>query len=193
MDALKQKILNEGQVLPGNVLKVDHFLNHQIDPELMYQIGQAFAGFFAGRNINRILTIEASGIPPALMAGLAMKLPVVFAKKTEAANLDTDFLAASVYSFTRQREYTIRVSRKYLQPRDRVLVIDDFLANGQALLGLADIISQAGADFVGAGIVIEKAFQQGGELARERGIEVHSLAKIQDMTDGKVHFCDDHL
>jgi xanthine phosphoribosyltransferase len=122
-----------------------------------------------------------------------MKLPVVFAKKTEAANLDTDFLAASVYSFTRQREYTIRVSRKYLQPGDRVLVIDDFLANGQALLGLADIISQAGADFVGAGIVIEKAFQQGGELARERGIEVHSLAKIQDMTDGKVHFCDDHL
>lgn len=190
MDALKQKIQNEGQVLPGNILKVDHFLNHQIDPQLMFEIGQCFAEHFADVKPTKILTIEASGIPPALMTGLAMQLPVIYAKKTEAANLDSQFYSASVHSYTRNRDYTIRVSSKYLSAADRVLIIDDFLANGQALLGLSELINKSGATLAGAGIVIEKAFQKGGELVRAQGMNVVSLAKIKDMTDGIVHFCD---
>lgn len=191
MDLLKQKILNEGIVLPGNILKVDNFLNHQIDPQLMYEIGLAFADIFADMKITKILTIEASGIPPALMTGYIMKIPVVYAKKTEAANLDSDYLSAEVYSYTRKKSYIIRVSRNYLKSGDCVLLIDDFLANGQAVLGLSDLVDQAGACLAGAGIVIEKAFQQGGDRVRQRGIYVRSLARIEDMSGGTVQFCDE--
>lgn len=188
MEQLKQKIREQGMVLSDQVLKVDAFLNHQIDPELMQQIGREFARRFRDQRIDKIVTIEASGIAPALMTGLELGVPVIFARKHRSLTLTENLLTASVYSFTKQVESTISISASHLAAGDRVLVIDDFLANGQAALGLASIIQQAGAEIVGIGIVIEKSFQPGRQELERRGYRVESLARVKSLEGGKVSF-----
>ena len=188
MHALEQKILAEGIVLSEAVLKVDSFLNHQIDPVMMQQIGQEFARLFKDAGITKIITIEASGIAPAVMAGLELGVPVIFARKYQSLTLKDDLYRSKVFSFTKQTESTIAISNKHISASDKVLVIDDFLANGQAALGLADLIHQANAEVVGIGIVIEKSFQPGREVLLEKGYRVESLARVKSLADGKVSF-----
>jgi xanthine phosphoribosyltransferase len=188
MEQLIEKIKNEGSVLSSSVLKVDTFLNHQIDPQLMFAIGKEFAKKFDGCGITKILTIESSGIAPAVMAGLELNVPVVFARKRKSLTLLNDLLTASVYSFTKQETSEISISKKYLSENDKVLIIDDFLANGQAALGLAEIVCQAKASISGIGIVIEKGFQDGGRILRERGYRVESLAIINSLENGIISF-----
>lgn len=191
MQALEQKILAEGIVLSDQVLKVDSFLNHQIDPVLMQQIGQEFARRFKDAGVTKIITIEASGIAPAVMAGLELGVPVIFARKYQSLTLKDDLYRAKVFSFTKQTESTIAISNKHIAATDRVLVIDDFLANGQAALGLADLIHQAQAEVLGIGIVIEKSFQPGRELLLEKGYRVESLARVHSLQNGTVQFVRD--
>ena len=188
MELLKQKILKDGVVKDGNVLKVDSFLNHQMDINLFKEIGKEFKRRFEGEEINKILTVEASGIGIACIVAQFFDVPVVFAKKNSTKNIAGDVYRASVQSFTHGRVYDVIVSKEYLNENDKVLVIDDFLANGCALMGLSEIIEESGAKFVGAGIVIEKGFQRGGDLIRSRGIRVESLAIIDDMSDGIIKF-----
>lgn len=188
MYALEQKILNEGIVLSDQVLKVDAFLNHQIDPVLMQQIGKEFAARFKDAGITKIITIEASGIAPAIMTGLELGVPVIFARKYQSLTLKDDLYRSKVFSFTKQTESTIAISNKHLSSTDKALVIDDFLANGQAALGLIDLIHQANAEVVGVGIVIEKSFQPGREVLLEKGYRVESLARVKSLADGKVSF-----
>ena len=190
MEELKQKIRREGIVLSDKVLKVDAFLNHQIDPQLMARIGHEFARRFADDGITRIVTLEASGIAPAVMAGLELGVPVIFARKHQSLTLVDNLYTARVYSFTKQVESTIAVSRQHLSPSDRGLVIDDFLANGKAALGLIDIIRQAGATLVGLGIVIEKSFQAGRAELEAEGYRIESLARIAALENGEVRFLD---
>ncbi|WP_284880290.1 xanthine phosphoribosyltransferase [Acinetobacter variabilis] len=191
MHALEQKILAEGIVLSEEVLKVDSFLNHQIDPIMMQQIGQEFARLFKDAGITKIITIEASGIAPAVMAGLELGVPVIFARKYQSLTLKDDLYRSKVFSFTKQTESTIAISNKHISPTDKVLVIDDFLANGQAALGLADLIHQANAEVVGIGIVIEKSFQPGRDLLLEKGYRVESLARVKSLANGTVEFVRD--
>jgi xanthine phosphoribosyltransferase len=186
--ALEQKILAEGIVLSDQVLKVDSFLNHQIDPVMMQQIGQEFARLFKDAGITKIITIEASGIAPAVMAGLELGVPVIFARKYQSLTLKDDLYRSKVFSFTKQIESTIAISNKHISATDKVLVIDDFLANGQAALGLADLIHQANAEVVGIGIVIEKSFQPGRALLLEKGYRVESLARVKSLANGTVEF-----
>ncbi|MCH4249224.1 xanthine phosphoribosyltransferase [Acinetobacter populi] len=188
MYALQQKILSEGIVLSEQVLKVDAFLNHQIDPELMRQIGVEFAERFKDAGITKIITIEASGIAPAVMTGLVLGVPVIFARKYQSLTLKDDLYRSKVFSFTKQTESTIAISNKYLHSEDKVLIIDDFLANGHAALALVDLISQANATVCGIGIVIEKSFQTGRKLLDEKGFKVESLARVKSLTDGQVSF-----
>lgn len=188
MHAIEQKILAEGIVLSEAVLKVDSFLNHQIDPVMMQQIGQEFARLFKDAGITKIITIEASGIAPAVMAGLELGVPVIFARKYQSLTLKDDLYRSKVFSFTKQTESTIAISNKHISASDKVLVIDDFLANGQAALGLADLIHQANAEVVGIGIVIEKSFQPGRELLLEKGYRVESLARVKSLANGTVEF-----
>ena len=190
MQLLEQRILADGEVLPGGVLKVDGFLNHQMDPKLLIAMGEEFYSLFAASGVNKILTIESSGIGPACFAGLAFGCPVLFAKKNRTRNLSGEFWTSRVWSFTHNVENIILVSKKYLGPGDRVLIVDDFLANGAALDGLISLCLEAGAEVAGAGICIEKAFQPGGERIRSRGIRVESLARIKSMSDGGgIEFC----
>ena len=188
MYALEQKILNEGIVLSDQVLKVDAFLNHQIDPVLMQQIGKEFAARFKDAGITKIITIEASGIAPAIMTGLELGVPVIFARKYQSLTLKDDLYRSKVFSFTKQTESTIAISNKHINASDKALVIDDFLANGQAALGLIDLIHQANAEVIGVGIVIEKSFQTGRRLLEETGVTVTSLARIKEFKDGQVVF-----
>ena len=188
MEALKQKIRQEGIVLSEQVLKVDAFLNHQIDPKLMQQIGHEFAVRFRDQNITKIVTIEASGIAPAVMAGLELGVPVIFARKYQSLTLKDDLLTSKVYSFTKQTESTIAVSAKHLTADDHVLVIDDFLANGRAAKALIGVIEQAGASIAGIGVVIEKSFQAGRAELDAQGFRVESLARISSLADGAVSF-----
>lgn len=181
---LEERILRDGIVRPGNVLKVDRFLNHQMDVELFNEMGREFYRLFGAEDITRILTIEASGIGIACIAAQYFHVPVIFAKKSESKNLDGEMYVSTVVSFTHNKIYHIRVSQKYLGGEDRVLLIDDFLAKGNALLGLLDICEQAGAAVVGAGIAIEKGFQEGGKLLRSRGLRVESLAIVEKMSPG---------
>jgi xanthine phosphoribosyltransferase len=189
--ALEQKILAEGIVLSDQVLKVDSFLNHQIDPKLMQQIGQEFARLFKDAGITKIITIEASGIAPAVMAGLELGVPVIFARKYQSLTLKDDLYRSKVFSFTKQTESTIAISNKHISASDKVLVIDDFLANGQAALGLADLIHQAEAQVVGIGIVIEKSFQPGRDILLEKGYRVESLARVKSLANGVAEFVRD--
>lgn len=188
MKLLKDKIIQEGKVLSESVLKVDTFLNHQIDPPLMKAIGEEFAERFKDAGITKILTIESSGIAPATMAGLVLGVPVVFARKRKSLTLVDHLYTAAVHSFTKNETNDISVSKDFVTSEDTLLMIDDFLANGQAVLGLLDIIEQAGATLAGVGIVIEKGFQTGGAIIRERGIRVESLANIASMGEGQVTF-----
>ncbi len=188
MELLKKKIEQEGIVLSNTVLKVDSFLNHQIDPELMLEIGKEFSQRFANKGITKILTIESSGIAPAVMTGLQLNVPVIFARKRKSMTLINDLLTSTVRSFTKNETNEISVSQKYITENDQVLIIDDFLANGQAAIGLIDIVQQAKATIAGIGIVIEKAFQEGGQHLRDKGFHVESLARIASLEEGKVLF-----
>lgn len=188
MELLKQRIIKDGKVKEGNVLKVDSFLNHQMDIKLFQEIGKEFKRRFEDADITKILTIEASGIGIACIAAQYFDVPVVFAKKSKTKNIAGDVYTSRVESFTHGRVYDVMVSKDFLLPEDRVLIIDDFLANGCALIGLEEIIKKAGATVAGAGIVIEKGFQRGGELIRSRGIRLESLAIIKSMDCGKIEF-----
>lgn len=190
MKLLEERILKDGLVKPGNVLKVDNFLNHQMDVDLFSAMGEEFKRLFADKPINKILTIEASGIGIACITAQCFHVPVVFAKKAKSINLDGETLTTKIESFTHKRVYDVIVSAKYLGPEDHVLIIDDFLANGCAVNGLIDLIRSAGATVEGVGIAIEKGFQQGGDLIRSKGIRVESLAIIESMDDvtGKIVF-----
>lgn len=190
MQALKDRIRRDGKVLPGNIVKVDSFLNHQLDPLLMRDIGNEFHRLFASEPVTRILTIESSGIAPALAAGLAFGVPVVYAKKQISSNMSGSCFNSPVYSYTKKAMVQVSVSTEYLEKSDHVLIIDDFLATGNALKGLLEIIRQSGASLAGIGIVIEKTFQNGGRELREKGLPVVSLAKIRAISDTDVFFDD---
>lgn len=191
MKLLEDKILSCGTVLPGNILKVDSFLNHQIDVSLLSELGKEFFRLFSDCNITKILTVEASGIPIACFAAQHFDVPVVFAKKGHHKNIGNDVYTAEVFSFTKGTSYTIFVSKKYINPGDNILVIDDFLANGQAVLGLKKIIEDAGANLQGVGIAIEKGFQNGGKQIREQRVMLKSLAIVDSMTDDSISFRSD--
>lgn len=189
MEELKQRIVKDGRLKEGNILKVDSFLNHQMDIDLFNKMGREFYRLFEKDHVNKILTIEASGIGIAVVASQHFgNVPVVFAKKTQSKNLDGELYHAKVTSFTRGTVFDIQVSKKFLGPQDHVLIIDDFLARGQALMGLLDIVRQSGATLAGCGIVIEKGFQEGGRKLREQGVRLESLAIIDSMTDTEIHF-----
>ena len=191
MKLLEERILKDGKVFPGNVLKVDRFLNHQVDVELLNEIGKEFYRLFGDCGINKIFTIEASGIGIACIVAQYFNVPVVFAKKSLGKNIAADVYSTQVQSYTHGRIYDVIVSQEFLHSDDKILIIDDFLAQGCALNGLIDLINAAGAEIVGAGIVIEKAFQPGGDMIRAKGIRVESLARVQSMTDdGQITFCD---
>ncbi len=190
MKLLHDKIMQEGKVLSSSVLKVDSFLNHQIDPQLMKEIGHEFANRFSDQIITKVLTIESSGIAPSVMLGLEIGAPVVFARKRKSLTLSDNLYSSKVHSFTKNETNDISVSRSFLNADDNVLIVDDFLANGEAVKGLLDIAAQAGANVVGVGIVIEKGFQDGGKLLREQGICVESLAIVNSLEDGKVTFAE---
>ncbi|MEJ1307626.1 xanthine phosphoribosyltransferase [Latilactobacillus sakei] len=192
MRLLEERIKKDGQVLGEDVLKVDNFLNHQVDPELMATMGEEFKRLFEGAPITKILTVESSGIAPAVFSGLAFHVPVVFARKHKSLTLQDNMYSATVYSYTKKVNNHISISKKFLNENDRVLVIDDFLANGQAVEGLLEIIDQAGAQLEGVGIVIEKTFQKGRELLDQRGIHVESLARIVAFEQGEVVFLDEN-
>lgn len=190
MRELKERIRKDGKIKAGNVLKVDSFLNHQMDVRLFEAIGQEFKRRFAGAKINKILTIEASGIGIACVTAQSFGVPVVFAKKTQTKNIAGEVYTTKVESFTHGRIYDIIVSKEFLGKGDKVLLIDDFLANGKALEGLAQLVEDSGAELVGAGIVVEKGFQPGGDMLRKKGIRVESLAIIESMdeTTGTIRF-----
>lgn len=188
MKLLEDRILKDGVVKDGNILKVDSFINHQIDVKFIRQLAKEFKRLYDGENINKILTIEASGIGIACIVAEEFDVPVVFAKKTKTVNIAGDVYTSVVESFTHKNVYDIIVAKDFLNEGDRILIIDDFLAKGSALKGLIDLIKDAKAEIVGAGIVIEKAYQEGGELIRSMGVRVESLARIGSMSDGKIEF-----
>jgi xanthine phosphoribosyltransferase len=188
MRLLEEKINKDGRVINDNVLKVDSFLNHQIDPQLMNEIGKEFASKFAAEGITKIVTIESSGIAPAVMAGLYMNVPVIFARKRKSVTLTDDLLTASVHSFTKNETNELAIAGKYLNENDKVLIIDDFLANGEAALALVKMCQQANASVAGIGIVIEKSFQPGAQKLKEQGLRVESLARIASLSNGEVTF-----
>ena len=183
MKLLEERIRKDGVVKPGEILKVDSFLNHQMDVDLFNKLGEEFKRLFADRPVNKILTIEASGIGIACVTAQHFHVPVVFAKKAKSVNLDGEMYTTKIESFTHKRTYDVIVAKKFLSEEDHVLIIDDFLANGCAVNGLIDLIMNAGATVEGVGIVIEKGFQQGGRILRQKGIRVESLAIIESMDD----------
>ena len=191
MKILEERIIKDGKVFPGNILKVDRFLNHQVDVKLLNEIGKEFYRLFGDKGVNKIFTIEASGIGIACIVAQYFDVPVVFAKKTLGKNISADVYSTPITSFTHGKTYDVIVSQEFLNPEDKILIIDDFLAQGCALQGLINLIKSAGAEIVGAGIVVEKTFQQGGELIRSQGIRVESLARVESMTDdGRITFCE---
>ena len=192
MKLLEDRIRKDGKIKEGNVLKVDSFLNHQMDVKLFHEIGLEFKRRFEGQEINKILTIEASGIGIACVVAEVFDVPVVFAKKTQTKNIAGDVYTTKVESFTHGRVYDIIVSKEFLGEGDKVLLIDDFLANGKALEGLAELVKKSGAELVGAGVVIEKGFQVGGDIIRSKGIHLESLAIVESMDEktGEVVFRD---
>ena len=188
MRLMEEKILSEGQILPGGILKVGSFLNQQIDTAFLRAMGQEIARLYAGCGVTKILTIEASGIAIAAAAAMELGVPMLFAKKHKTSNVDGTVYSTVVHSFTHGMDYTVVVSRDYLRPEDTVLLVDDFLANGAALRGLVALCEQAGASVAGAAIAIEKAFQGGGAALRAAGVRVESLAVIESMEDGTITF-----
>lgn len=190
MKLLEERIRKDGTVKAGNVLKVDSFLNHQMDIDLFNEMGKEWARLFADRKITKILTVEASGIGIACVAAQHFHVPVVFAKKSQSVNIDGEVYSTKIESFTHKRVYDVIVSKKFLHQEDHILIIDDFLANGCALEGLIDIVNKAGASVEGVGIAVEKGFQKGGDLIRSKGIRVESLAIVESMDDktGEITF-----
>lgn len=188
MKLLEDRILKDGIIKPGNVLKVDSFINHQMDIPFICELGKEFKRRFGDAPITKILTIEASGIGIACLVAQYFNVPVVFAKKSQSLNLDGEMYTSKVESFTHKRVYDVILSKKFLGPEDHVLLIDDFLANGCALIGLIDLVKQSGATLEGAGIVIEKGFQNGGKIIRDMGIHLESLAIVESMTDDSLTF-----
>lgn len=188
MELLKKRILSDGVVKPGNILKVDSFLNHQMDIALINEIGREFRRIFSDSPVTKILTIEASGIGIACITAQYFNVPVVFAKKAQSINLDGDMYTTQVQSFTHKKVYDVILAKRFLSPEDHVLLIDDFLANGCALMGLIDIVKKSGASLTGAGIVIEKGFQTGGQQIRDMGVRVESLAIIDSMSESGLTF-----
>lgn len=185
MQKLNERILKDGKCFPGGILKVDSFINHQMDPYLMKQIAVAIIRRYASTPITKILTIEASGIAPAIMLGFLLDLPVVFAKKKKPSTMG-DMLSTEVHSFTKQREYTIIVSREYLRPEDRILFVDDFLAYGNAAKGIIDLCHQAGCELMGTAFIIEKAFQHGRAVIEGEGIRCEALAIVDSLENGRI-------
>ena len=188
MNFLEERIIKDGIVKPNNVLKVDSFLNHQMDISLMEEIGREFKRRFGHKTITKVLTIEASGIGIAAFVAREFGVPMVFAKKSKSINIDGDMYVAEVESFTHKNKNQVIVSKKFLQEGEHVLIIDDFLAVGSAMKGLIDVCDQAGATVEGIGIMVEKGFQEGGKYLRENGYNLHSLAIIESMEDGKITF-----
>lgn len=189
MEIIEQEIQKRGKVLPGNVLKVNSFLNHQLDPYLLNIMAGEWTKLFKNDNITKIVTIEASGIALAILTGLKLNVPVVFAKKSNSKNIG-DVYKSKIHSYTRDQDFDIQIEKQFIYKDDIVLIIDDFLANGSAILGMIDIINQAGAKLAGVGIAIEKGFQNGGEILRDKGVRVESLAIISSMDEktGKIIF-----
>ena len=189
MEIIEQEIQKRGKVLPGNVLKVNSFLNHQLDPYLLNIMAGEWTKLFKNDNITKIVTIEASGIALAILTGLKLNVPVVFAKKSNSKNIG-DVYKSKIHSYTRDQDFDIQIEKQFIYKDDIVLIIDDFLANGSATLGMIDIINQAGAKLAGVGIAIEKGFQNGGEISRDKGVRVESLAIISSMDEktGKIIF-----
>ena len=189
MELLRNMVLTDGKVYDNNVLKVDSFLNHQIDASLMMRMGATFYGYFKNKGITKILTIEASGIAPGVMAASLFGVPMVFAKKTVPSTLqENSFYQTRVHSYTKNKTNTVVVSKSFLNKDDNVLIIDDFLANGQATLGLMDLIEQAGAKLAGVGILVEKSFQEGRKLLDDRGVDVCSLCRIASLDNNEIKF-----
>lgn len=191
MKKLEEKIIKEGKALDATILKVDSFLNHQVDVELMQEIGKEFAEHFKDRNITKVVTIESSGIAPATMVAMQLKVPLLFLKKQKPNTLQNEFLQTTVYSFTKGHSYELTVAKKYIEKEDKVLIIDDFLANGEAGLGAIRLMEEAGAKVEGVGIVIEKAFQPGRSKIEEKGYEVYSLARIKKLAKGLIEFIEE--
>ncbi|CCF30521.1 Xanthine phosphoribosyltransferase [Weissella confusa LBAE C39-2] len=190
MKLLEERIKQDGRVIGTEVLKVDNFLNHQVDPALMKAMGDEFARLFADAKVDKVLTVESSGIAPAVFTALALNVPMVFARKKKSLTLSEDHYTADVYSFTKQETNHVIVDKRFIQPGERLLLIDDFLANGQAVEGMMQIAEAADAEVVGVGIVIEKTFQKGRALLDERDVRVESLARIAAFEDGEVIFAD---
>ena len=192
MRLLKEKIKNEGIVLNNSILKVDAFLNHQIDPELMMELGREFSKRFADKKVTKILTVESSGIAVALTTALFFHVPVVFARKQKPSTMNENLYSTKVFSFTKNVTNNVSVSKKFLPPGENILILDDFLANGEAAMGLVDLVHQAGSNVVGIGIVIEKSFQPGRNRLIEAGYQVESLARIKAFEKGQIVFADDN-
>lgn len=188
MKALEEKILSEGKVYPGNILKVGSFLNQQLDCALLMEMGKEIARLYQDAGVTKIITVEASGIAIALAAGAAMNVPAVFAKKHKSANVGDQVYSAKVHSYTHNTDYTIVVDQEYLHKEDKLLIVDDFLASGNAIQGLLDLADSVGATVVGAAIAIEKRFQHGGDLFREKGLRIESLAQIASMSESGLEF-----
>ena len=188
MKLLEDRILKDGKIGAGNVLKVDCFVNHQIDVPFMNEVTKECYRLFKDENVSKIVTIEASGIGIACLTASHFGVPVVFAKKTPTNNISGDVYTAQVYSYTHERNYTIRISKEFLSPSDKVLIIDDFLAKGSALTALLSLVNEAGASVAGAGIIIEKTYQNGGRIVRDMGVRVESLAKIASMDENGIIF-----
>lgn len=191
MEVLQKKVKEDGVVINGAILKVDSFLNHQIDPSLMKEVAESFYDYFKDQNITKVLTIEASGIAPSIMTALKFQVACLFAKKAVPSTLTEEVYETAIHSYTKNKTSHVVVSKKFLNETDRVLIIDDFLANGEAALGLYDLVKQAGAECVGVGIVIEKSFQQGAERLQSAGLDVRSLCKIASLKDNKVTFVEE--
>ena len=188
MEKLKERIRTEGRVLPGNIIKVDGFLNHRVDTALMGELADEFAKYFDVKNITMVLTAEASGIALATVCAERYGVPMVFAKKAKSDNIEGGLYQSEIFSYTYKKKVTLLVSKEWLHPGDRVLVIDDFLARGEALRGLCEIVQAAGAELVGIGCAVEKGFQGGGDKLRAAGVNLHSLAIIESAEPGNIVF-----
>lgn len=188
MKELQHKILKEGRALGENILKVDAFLNHGVDADLMYKIGTTFKEYYEGKGVTKIFTIESSGIAPTVMTALQMNLPMVTLKKQTSKILNGEVYQTTVHSFTKGSDYELTLSKKYINENDNVLIIDDFLANGEAALGAIRLVEEAGATVLGIGIVIEKSFQPGRKILEEKGYDVYSLARVKRLSEGVIEF-----
>jgi len=188
MQLLEERIAAEGRILPGNIVKVDGFLNHRVDPKLLRALAKEFAAHFDTKGLTAVLTVEASGIALATITAEELGVPMIFAKKAKSDNIEGGLYHSDIFSYTYKKKVTLLVSKDWLGPNDKVLIIDDFLANGEALRGTIEIVQQAGAELVGVGIAVEKGFQHGGQLIRERGVDLYSLAIIESADENGFTF-----